>query len=96
MSLYRRKQAGIWYADFYDGKSRSQFSTGTANRREAEKILALRLSEVERGEYSKPVKITFAELGEQYMDYAKAKAVVVKGSADSGAPQWGIRDDVAS
>ena len=72
MALYRRKQAGIWYADFYDGKTRLQFSTGTANRREAERILALRLSEVERGEYTKPIKITFADLGSQYMDYAKA------------------------
>ena len=49
-----------------------QVSTGTANRREAEKFVALRISEVERGEFVRPAKITLAELGRQYMDYAKA------------------------
>lgn len=70
MALYRRGRK--WYADFYDGKARVQVSTGTANRREAEKFLALRLSEIERGEFVKPAKITLAELGQQYMDFAKA------------------------
>jgi len=70
MSLYQRGR--IWYVDFYNGKSRVQISTRTANRREAEKLLALRVSEVERGEYVKPTRITLAELGAQYMDYAKA------------------------
>ena len=32
----------------------------------------MRVSEVERGEYAKPAKTTLAELGQQYMDYAKA------------------------
>jgi hypothetical protein len=70
MALYRRGR--IWYADFYNGKARLQVSTGTANKGKAEKFLALRISEVERGEYSKPTRITLAELGRQYMDYAKA------------------------
>jgi integrase len=70
MALYQRGR--VWYADFYDGKTRVQVSTGTANRREAEKFLALRISEVERGQYAKPARITLAELGQQYMDYAKA------------------------
>ncbi len=69
MALYQRGR--IWYADFYNGGARVQVSTGTANRREAEKILALRISEVGRGEYAKPIRITLAELTEQYMDYAK-------------------------
>ena len=42
MALYRRKDAGIWYADFYVDGQRVQESTGTANKREAEKFLALR------------------------------------------------------
>jgi integrase len=70
MALYQRGRT--WYADFYHGKTRVQVSTGTANRREAEKFLALRVSEVERGEYAKPIRIMLAELGKQYMDYAKA------------------------
>jgi integrase len=70
VSIYRRGR--IWYADFYNGKSRVQVSTGTANRREAEKFLALRVSEVERGEFVRPARITLAELGAHYMDYDKA------------------------
>ena len=70
MALYQRGR--IWYADFYNGQKRVQVSTGTANKREAKKFLALRVSEVERSEYFKPSRITLAELGQQYMDYAKA------------------------
>ena len=47
-------------------------STGTANKREAERCPALRLSEVEQEKYVKPARITFAELGQQFMDHAKA------------------------
>src|SRR5690349_15833483 len=70
MALYRRGQ--IWYADFYERGKRVQESTGTTNRRKAEKFLALRISEIERGVYAKPVKITLSEFGEKYMEYAKA------------------------
>ncbi len=47
MALYQRGR--IWYADYYANGERFQESTGTANKREAEKILALRISEVQRG-----------------------------------------------
>jgi hypothetical protein len=70
MALYQRGR--IWYADFYNGKQRVQVSTGTVKRREAEKFVALRISEVERGEFVRPAKIKLAELGRQYMHYAKA------------------------
>src|SRR5262245_26229245 len=69
MALYRRGR--IWYADFYFQGKRVQEATGTANRREAEKYYALRLSEVERGLYVKPRKVTLSEFGEQYLDFAK-------------------------
>lgn len=70
MALYRRGQ--VWYADFYDrsGK-RVQESTGTRNRREAEKFLALRISEVERGVYAKPVIVSLEEFGKRFLEYAK-------------------------
>jgi site-specific recombinase XerD len=48
-----------------------QESTGTANRREAEKFLALRISEVQRGVFVKPVSTTLPEFGERYIQYAK-------------------------
>ncbi len=70
MALYRRGR--VWYADFYVHGRRVQESTGTASRREAEKFYALRLSEVQRGEYAKPAKITLSNFGKQYLEYAKA------------------------
>lgn len=69
MALYRRGQR--WYADYYANGERVQESTGTANRREAEKYLALRISEVQRGVFVKPVNTTLAELCERYIEYAK-------------------------
>ena len=61
MALYQRGR--IWYADFYNGKARMQVSTGTANRREAQKFLALRISEVERGEFVKPERLRLPNWG---------------------------------
>src|ERR1017187_9809520 len=71
MALYRRKEAGIWYADFYANGERVQESTGTANKREAEKFLALRISEAQRGVYVKPVHVPLPELWERYFAYAR-------------------------
>ena len=71
MALYRRKEAGIWYADFYVDGQRVQESTGTANKREAEKFLALRSSEVQRGVYVKPVHVPLPELWERYFAYSR-------------------------
>jgi hypothetical protein len=69
MALYRRSR--IWYADHHANGVRVQESTGTANKREAEKILALRVSEVRRGVFVRPVSITSPEFGERYIEYAK-------------------------
>jgi integrase len=70
MALYRRGR--VWYADFYDQQGkRVQESTGTANRRQAETFLALRISEVKRGVYVKPVVVSLKEFGERFLDYAK-------------------------
>ncbi len=69
MALRRRGQK--WYADYYVGGARVIECTGTANKREAEKFLALRISEVQRGVFVKPVNTTLAELGEKYLEHAK-------------------------
>jgi len=50
MKLYQRGR--VWYLTFYVRGKRVQESTGTSDRRKAEKFCALRLSEVERGEYA--------------------------------------------
>ena len=70
MKIYQRGR--VWYLTFYVRGKRVQESTGTSDRRKAEKFCALRLSEVERGEYTQSAKITLAQFGQQYMDYAKA------------------------
>ena len=71
MALYQRGR--IWYADYYAAGERVQESTGTANRREADKFLALRLSEVERRVFVKDTRITLDELGERYIPYAETR-----------------------
>lgn len=71
MAIYRRKEAGIWYADYFANGKRVQESTGTSNKREAEKFLALRISEVQRGVYVKPVHVPLEELWERYFTYAR-------------------------
>ena len=70
MALYRRGR--IWYADYYADGVRIQESTGMANRREAEKFWALRLSEVQRGVFVKPINVTSAGIRGRYIEYAKA------------------------
>lgn len=70
MALYQRGR--VWYADFYADGKRVQESTGATNRREAEKFIARRTAEIERGEYARPVRIMLSEFGERYMEYAKA------------------------
>src|SRR5438132_11307664 len=69
MALYQRGR--IWYADFYADGKRVQESTGTANRRKAETFIALRMSEVHRGVYVKPVHVSLPELWERYIGYAR-------------------------
>jgi integrase len=68
MRLYQRGKKGVYYADYSADGKRIQESTGTANRREAEKFLALRVSEVQRGVFVKPVNTTLPELGEKYIE----------------------------
>jgi integrase len=70
MTLYQRGR--VWYLTFYVRGRRVQESTGTSDRKKAEKFCALRLSEIERGVYSQSAKITLAQFGQQYTDYAKA------------------------
>lgn len=71
MRLYQRGSRGIYYADYSADGKRIQQSTGTANKREAEKFMALRISEVQRGVFVKPVHTTLAEFGEWYIEHAK-------------------------
>src|SRR5579871_999466 len=69
MALYQRGR--MWYADYYSNGERIQECAGTTNKREAEKFLAIRLSEIQRGVFVKPVDIPLPEFGERYIAYAK-------------------------
>ena len=62
----------VWYADYYADGIPVQESTGTASKREAEKILALRVSEVQSGVFVKPANITLTEFGEKYIELCES------------------------
>ena len=70
MGIYKRGK--VYWIDFYDqNRNRVQESSQSSNRRDAEDLLTLRKSEILRGIYKQPVKITFGEFGERYMEHAK-------------------------
>ena len=71
MGIYKR--GNVYWIDFYDqSRNRVQESSQSSNRRDAENLLTLRKSEILRGLYKQPVKITFEEFGKRYMEHAKA------------------------
>jgi integrase len=71
MGIYKR--GNVYWIDYYDpNRKRVQESSESSSRRNAEKMLALRQSEILRGIYKQPVKISLGEFGERYMEHAKA------------------------
>jgi hypothetical protein len=71
MGIYRRGR--IYHIDFSDqNRGRIQESSHSTNKRDAEKLLALRKSEVLRGIYHQPVRMTVGEFVVPYMEHAKA------------------------
>lgn len=70
MGVYQR--GNVWWIDYYDqNRERVQESSYSSNRRDAEDLFAVRQSEVVRGVFRRPVKISFGEFGKKYMEYAK-------------------------
>ena len=70
MGIYKRGK--VYWIDYYDQKrDRVQESSQSTNRQDAEDLLTLRKSEILRGVYKQPVKITFEEFGTRYMEHAK-------------------------
>ena len=71
MGIYRRGK--VYWIDFYDqNRERVQESSRSSRRSDAEALLSIRKSEILRGLYKRPVKITFGEFGERYMEHARA------------------------
>ena len=71
MGVFRR--GSVWWIDYHDrSHQRVRESSNTTSRREAEKLLTLRKSEIVRGLYRQPSHVTFGDYGKRYMEYAKA------------------------
>jgi integrase len=70
MGVYRRKST--WWISYHDQhRRRVQESSHSSIRRDAERLHALRKSEVLRGVYRQPVRISLKDFAERYMEYAK-------------------------
>jgi hypothetical protein len=70
MGIYKRGK--VYWIDFYgQDRQRVQESSHGSSRRDAKKLYALRKSEILRGIYKRPVKVTLGEFGERYMEHAK-------------------------
>jgi integrase len=70
VGVFKRKRK--YWIDYYDSqRNRIQESSHSSSKRDAEDLLSLRKSEILRGTFKRPVKITFGELGTKYMEYAK-------------------------
>ena len=71
MGIYKR--GGVYWIDYYDrNRERVQESTHSSRKADAEALFALRKSELLRGVYKRPVKITFSDFGKRYMEHAQA------------------------
>jgi integrase len=71
MGIYRRKRT--WWISYHDqNRRRVQESSYSSIRRDAERLHALRRSEVLRGVYREPVRISLDDFAKRYMEYAKA------------------------
>ena len=57
MAIYKR--GGVYWIDYYDrNRERVQESSHSSRKADAEALFALRKSEILRGVYKRPVKIT--------------------------------------
>jgi hypothetical protein len=71
MGIYKR--GNVYWIDYYDpNRKRVQESSESSSRCDAEALLTIRRSELLRGIYKQPVKISLGEFGERYMEHAKA------------------------
>ena len=72
--LYKRKPEGVFWIDYRAEGRRIRESTGTINRRQAEKCLQSRLGEVVQGKFKledRSCAPTFREFCVKYMEWAK-------------------------
>jgi integrase len=71
MGIYKRGR--VWWIEFYDQNKKRVFeSSGSTNRSKAERLLENRHTDIERGLYRGPCRITLGEFSEKYLTHAKA------------------------
>lgn len=71
MGIYKRGR--VWWIDFFDQSNRRVFeSSHSTNRRDAERLLGIRQTDISRGQYQVVPKISLGEFSEKYMVFAKA------------------------
>jgi len=72
--IFRRKSNGVYYIDYFVDGRRQKKSTGTKNRKEAERCLQSRLGDIVQGKFKledrKPAPY-FEEFSHVYLDWAK-------------------------
>jgi len=77
MSLYRRKDSNIWWISVKTAQKRIRQSTGTENKKLAEKIHAKIVTEIQEDRYfetAKSKRITFKVMTEKYIaNYEKSR-----------------------
>ena len=73
-SLYKPRNSRFWWMKYYRNGKPFRESTGTADRRKAEKILSLRVGQVATGTFVEPKaeKTTYQELAADLLNYYKA------------------------
>ena len=71
MGIFKRRKV-FWIGYFDKNRRRGHESSRSTIRRDAEQLLALRISEVLRGLYKRPAKISSGEFSKRYMEHAKA------------------------
>src|SRR5260370_104983 len=70
MGIYRRER--VWRIAYHEqNRRRIQESSHSSIRRDAERLHSLRKSEVLRGVYREPVRISLESFADRYMEYAK-------------------------
>src|ERR1700741_2926105 len=71
MALYQRGR--VWYLDYYANGERIQESAKTTNRRDAERLHSLRMSEVLRHVHVRDSRVSLDQLSERYIEYAQTR-----------------------
>ena len=86
-SIFLQEASSIWWIQYYRNGKRYRESTGTADKRKAQRVLVRRLAEISTGAFNGPAvdRIRIAELADDFLrDYRINK----KASIDDAEARW--------